>query len=273
MTPTASPRTERFPSRTSPPSTTQEHDQDTVELYRVLGSTMPLTDPEYGKWWASADGAWLYARILTRIGAPVSQTVNKAYGVGCEPADVANTAVTMLRQNFTRAYIRRAGDPWSYLAQMLKRELFNTAGIHLRAELGDDLFIPATGELDGAMTLQEAVEATCQQLAPLTPHHLHPALGPAVTYFAELGGPRISHLYTHATTDEELTNLGLGREHILAIANVVLGSRPRNAETSLIAGFLLGADFDPSSSLMHRKGLKKYCTRMAALESQEMLVG
>lgn len=273
MTPLASPRTERSTSRTSPPSTSEEYDQDTVELYRVLGPTMPLTDPEYGKWWASEDGAWLYARILSRIGGPVSQTVNKAYGVGCEPEDVANTAVTILRQDFTRAYIRRAGDPWSYLAQMLKRDLFNTAGLHLRAELGEDLFVPTTGQLDAAVTLHEAIEATCRRLIPLTPVHLQPAILPAVTYFAELGGPRISHLYTHATTDAELTSLGLEREQILTIANAVLGGRPRNAETSLIAGFLLDADFDPSSSLPHRKALKKYGSRMSALDPQEKLVG
>lgn len=272
MTPSASPRAERLPAHSGPLATAQEHDQDTVELFRVLGPAMPLTDPEYGRWWASEDGAWLYARILTRIGAPVSKTVNKAYGVGCEPTDVANTAVTMLRQNFTRAYIRRAGDPWSYLSQMLKRELFNTAGLHLRAELGDIFALP-TVDPDGVVSLKEAIEATCRHIVPLTPHRLRHAVDPAVTYFAELGGPRISHLYTHATTDEELTGLGLEREHILAIANIVLGSRPRNAETSLIAGFLLDADFDPTSSLLHRKALKKYGSRMAALDPQEMLVG
>lgn len=265
-------RAARLPPRTSPAGTTQENDQDTAELYRVLGPTMPLSDPEYGQWWASKDGEWLYARILARIGTSVSQKVNKSYGVGCEPADVANTAVPMLRQNFTRAYIRRAGDPWSYLAQMLKRELFNTVGLHLRAELDDVFAMPAAG-FDRAVSLEEAIDATCRQILPLTPQHLHPVVRPAVTYFAELGGPRISHLYTHATTDEELTGLGLGREHILAIANIVLGGRPRNAETSLIAGFLLDPDFDPSSSLLHRKALKKYGSRMSALEHQEKLVG
>jgi hypothetical protein len=85
---------------------------------------------------------------------------------------------------------------------------------------------------------------------------------------------RISHLYTHATTDDELTDLGLVREEILAIANAVLGSRSGGGQNSLIAAFLHDPAFDPRSSILHRRALQKFQSRMAGIATkQEALVG
>lgn len=259
------------------PSALDSRVSDAPELVRLLES-MPMTDPEYGAWWGTEEGRGLYEQIAERIGVPIASSLSQQFGVHHEPADVANTAFTVLRQDFVHAYIARATDPWSYLAQTVKRELLQGIGAHYRAELSDAVLegarVPAPAPAE--TSIQDAVELTYAHLAPMAPEDLHASLREAITYFAELGGARLSHLYTHATTDAEMTGLGLGREEILAIANAVLGARPHHGQTSLVAAFLRDPGFDPRSSLMHRRALKKFESRMAssAVRRQEgALVG
>lgn len=247
---------------------------DTAELLRVLGS-IPLDDASYGAWWNTADGRWLYGQVGTRVGIPLANSLRSKYGISYEAADVANTAFTVLRQDFVHAYILRAENPWAYLSQMLKREMLAEAGTHFRVELTEDALFEASAPPAGqsAVSIRDAAEMTFAVLAPGTPDHLRASLREAITYFSELGGARLSHLYTHATSDVELTGLGLVREEILAIANAVLGSRPNNAQTSLIAAFLKDPAFNPRSSILHRRALNKFQARMAASTKQEALVG
>jgi hypothetical protein len=258
-------------NREAPADEAETCARDASELTRILG-TIPMMDPAYGAWWSTADGTWLYERIRVRVGVSISATVNRLYGAGHEPADVANTAVTMLRQDFTHAYIRKAQDPWSYLSKMLKREMFNAVGTHFRTELGDCVLPAVADPQEQGASLAEAAEATWGLLAPMVLPDLRGPLRAAIDYFSELGGARISHLYTYATSDTELTDLGLSRPQILAIANAVLGARPNNSQNSLISAFLLDPEFDPSSSLLHRKALKKFGSRMAAANNPEVLV-
>lgn len=248
---------------------------ESTELLRVLAS-MPMSDPAYGSWWNTDEGRWLYSEINVRIGAPLAASLRHKFGVSYEAADVANTAFMILRQDFVHAYILRANDPWAYLSTMLKREMLSSAGAHFRVELTDDaLFESCAPPVEqAAVSLHDAAELTYEVLAPAAPAHLRGSLQEAILYFAELGGARLSHLYTHASSDLELTGLGLVREEILAIANAVLGSRPNNAQTSLIAAFLVDPTFDPRSSILHRRALKKFQSRMAGIATkQEALVG
>lgn len=248
---------------------------ETTDLLRVLAS-MPMSDPAYATWWDSDDGRWLYEEINTRIGTPLAASLRNKFGVNYEAADVANTAFIVLRQDFVHAYILRAVDPWAYLSQMLKREMLAAAGAHFRVELTDDVLfasdVPSPSQ--PLVTVQEAAGLTYDVLAPLMPSGLRDSLRQAIRYFAEPGGVRISHLYTHATNDDELTALGLVREEILAIANAVLGSRSSGGQNSLIAAFLHDPAFDPSSSIQHRRALNKFQSRMAGVATkQEALVG
>ncbi|MET4143727.1 hypothetical protein [Arthrobacter sp. UYCo732] len=248
--------------------------EESQELLRVLAA-MPMSDPAYGSWWATEQGAWFYEEITTRIGSPLAASLRTKYGVAYECADVANTAFTVLRQDFVHAYLLRADDPWAYLSQMLKREMLNAAGAHFRVELTDEALFEASSPVSGRsiVTVQDAAALTYNALAPLVPAQYRDKLRNAISYFAEPGGVRISHLYTHASNDPELTGLGLVREEILAIANAVLGSRPNNGQNSLIVAFLHDADFDPRSSILHRRALNKFESRMAGLTKQEALVG
>lgn len=237
---------------------------------------MPLSDPAYGAWWDTEAGRWLYSEISTRIGAPLAASLRNKFGVSYEASDVANTAFTILRQEFVHAYILRADSPWAYLSQVLKRDMLSSAGAHFRVELTDEVLLASSVPPveQSAVSVHDAAELTFQVLAPAAPEHLHGSLKEAILYFAELGGARLSHLYTHATSDAELTGLGLIREEILAIANAVLGSRPNNGQTSLIAAFLNDPAFDPRSSILHRRALNKFQSRMAgAATKQEALVG
>lgn len=237
---------------------------------------MPMSDPAYGSWWGTNEGAWLYEEISTRIGAPLAASLRSKFGVAYEAADVANTAFTVLRQDFVHAYVLRADDPWAYLSQMLKREMLNDAGAHFRVELTDEALFETAPPVSNLpmVTVRDAAALTYGALEPLTPEHHRDQLLSAITYFAEPGGVRISHLYTHASSDAELTGLGLIREEILAIANAVLGSRPNNGQNSLIAAFLHDPDFDPRSSILHRRALNKFQSRMAGIAvKQEALVG
>lgn len=245
------------------------------ELLNVL-ATIPMSDPAYGRWWGTEQGIWLYNEISSRIGGPLAASLRNKFGVSYEPADVANTAFALLRQDFAHAYLLRADDPWAYLSQMLKRDMLAAAGAHFRVELTDEALFEASARPmeQSPVSIYEAAEMTYEVLAPTTPEHLLGSLREAIMYFAQLGGARLSHLYTHATSDVELTGLGLVREEILAIANAVLGSRPNNGQTSLIAAFLNDPTFDPRSSILHRRALSKFQSRMVGIANkQEALVG
>jgi hypothetical protein len=257
------------------PDTMPRADGEPAELLDILAS-MPMSDPDYGTWWDSDKGRWLYTEISARIGVPLAASLRHKFGVNYEAADVANTAFMVLRQNFVHAYILRAEDPWAYLSQMLKREMLASAGAYFRVELTDEsLFNSSVPPVEQtAVSIHDAAELTFEALAPSAPEHVRAGLKDAILYFAELGGARLSHLYTHATSDTELTGLGLVREEILAIANAVLGSRPNNGQTSLIAAFLQDPAFDPRSSILHRRALNKFQSRMAGVATkQEALVG
>ncbi|MCC3299242.1 hypothetical protein [Arthrobacter caoxuetaonis] len=240
-------------------------------------STMPSTDPDYGQWWGTEAGQSFYREIAERVGRPIAYNINRQYGVSYEAADVANTAFTMLHQEFISAYIQRSEDPWAYLSTVLKREMISEIGGYFRTELTEAALYEGSTAVPvrPAATVAEAAELTAAALAQAAPAFPLPILQEAVFYFAERGHQRLSHLYTEATNDPELTSMGLVREEILAIANAVLGSRPDNELNSLMAAYLMDPAFDPKSSIRHRRALKKFATRIAKSHHQEMrqLVG
>lgn len=244
-------------------------------LLSLVGS-IPTTDPEYGLWWSTQDGWDLYAMILQRVGTPIALSVNRQYGVSYQAEDVANTAFLVMRQDFVATYLTRSLDPWAYLASVLKRETIRAAGAHFRTELTDEvLFVQDALYSAPPITVREAAVLTADVLGSAAPVLPQDVLLEAVMYFAERGHQRISHLYTSATVDPELTGRGLGREEILAIANAVLGSRPDTHLNSLIAAFLADPAFDPKVSIRHRRALKKFTARITKAHNQEMrqLVG
>lgn len=234
-------------------------------------SSMPSTDPEYGQWWGSADGLAFYAEVTERIGQPMAVSINRQFGVSYEPSDVANTAFTILRQEFISAYLRRSDDPWAYLSTVIKREMLRDIGGHFRTELTETVLFESTAHtaLRPAATLREAAELTAAALSAAAPSFPAPLLHEAVLYFVERGHQRLSHLYTSATVDPSLTDLGLVREEILAVANAALGSRPEHELNSLVAAFLMDPAFEPKSSIRHRRALEKFSARIARLHRQE----
>lgn len=238
---------------------------EAAELLGVLNG-IPMTDPAYGQWWGTNDGQWLYGQIADRIGLPLVVSSNRKFGVSYTPEDVANTAVASLRSETILPYIRTATDPWGYLASVLRRQLRRDAGAYFRTELDADAVRCMSYELDDGTNpkMSDGVEQTVARLQPYVDVSRHSSLREAVWYFAERGHGRLSHLYTAAARDPELTDLGLCHREILAIANAVLGSRPVHAHNSLLAGFLSSPGFDPGSSIPHRIALKKFGARMSS---------
>lgn len=240
--------------------------QDSL-LVTVLRS-MPDGEGEYGPWWSTPDGQWLYAEISERLGRPVASSVNRLYGVDYTATDVANTAVTVLCQDLLPRYVIRADSPWAYLGTALRRELIKDAGGHFRVELDEEHFTRATAAPRPVTTISEAVALTVAVLEDQAPA---PGLESVVSYLAERGASRISHAYSRAAADPRLQAEGLTRGQILAVANAVLGSRRGGA--SVIAGFLADPGFNPRESVPHRKALMKYRKRMIQTNTEESLVG
>jgi hypothetical protein len=236
--------------------------QDTTRLRDTLRE-VPEYGAGYGAWWGTDDGQWLHAMINDLIGVPVVKQVRRLYDASYESSDVANNAVAALSQNFVRAAVQRADDPWAYLYTTLKRELSGQAGRFFRTEMSEDITI-ANIESDshGRTNITEAIHLTAACLREITPKHLIPGMNEAVFFFAEHGHSRLSHLFTASTHDGELATLGLARHHILAIANAVLGSRPNHSESSILAGFLIDESWDPRASVPHRRALEKYAARI-----------
>ena len=73
---------------------------------------------------------------------------------------------------------------------------------------------------------------------------------------------RLSHLHTIAARSDELALLGYGGQRARALANVTVGARPDHSVTSLFAGFLLHAEWDPRYSPRHAAAIGEYSRRM-----------
>lgn len=240
--------------------------------------SIPDDDPDYGTWWGSPEGRHLYDAIIELVGHPAVVAANRHYGVAYEATDVANTAFTILRNRLVRQAIQASNDPWAYLAKILRREICRAAGTYYRHELTEQIVsdFADAARTSHAVTIYEAVDLTVECLGELSPHIGRGTLREAVLYFAERGHQRISHLFTAATVDAELTGRGLSRPEILAIANAVLGSRPDHGTNSIIAGYLADPTFEPGSSIPHRRALQKFQRRMTPLATRhesELLVG
>lgn len=178
--------------------------------------------------------------------------------------DVANTAVDMMSSRFIFAALQRADDQWAYLSAVLKRELIQQAGGYFRADADDDLTEVATHEPDALTPILEAIQLTTDCLTPLTPEDVLPHLKELIYYFAEHGHANLSRLHTTASRDPELLALDLAPRQILAVANVVLGSRPNHGDTSILGAFIQDRDWKPDLSPLHMQALAKYGARITS---------
>jgi hypothetical protein len=225
---------------------------------------IPAESADYGRWWGTSEGQWLYKRIQERIGKPLVLWVGRVYGPRYEAMDVANSAVDVMSSRFIVASLQRADDQWAYLAAVLKRELIQQAGGFFR----DDPEEEAASELrhdDSQYTpIIEAVQRTTECLRVHTPASVQPHLEELVYYFAEHGYANLSRLHTAASRDPELLARGLLPRQILAVANAVLGCRPNHGESSILGGFIQDRDWIPENSMVHVHALNKYATRMSS---------
>lgn len=226
--------------------------------------TIPDKIEAYGDWWKTDEGIWLLEAIRTRIGEPVTSHVHRYYGVEYDTRDVANTAVVALSNPVVRSKISKATDPWAYLYVALRRKMVRSAGNFFRVELdaGDRRFFYEDTTSSNQPQIVDAIQDTLDCLLPLTPPSLRQPVIDCVYYFAERGHARLSHLFTRSSKDNALLSLGLTREQILAVGNIVIGARPDHGRTSILAGYLKDADWSPYQSDPHRNALRKYSERL-----------
>jgi hypothetical protein len=237
---------------------------DDVQLLHAALESIPSSPDEQGAWWATSDGRWLHTRLTERISKGLAASFARRYGATFEPDDVTNTAVCVLARELALASLRRADDQWAYLYQVLRHEMLQQMGSWVSQELDPDRAteVVVDGPDPERVTVSDAVVRTLECLREVTPEPLRAALPEAVSYFAENGDSRLSHLHTRSARDVTLTGLGLSREQILALANIVLGARPNHGDTSLLGGYLRDAHWNPRTSPAHRRALEKYQARM-----------
>jgi hypothetical protein len=246
-------------------------DPDATPLNQCLASipTGPESESEYGSWWMSEQGQWLYDRVQKRVGKPLVLWVQRVYGPRYDMLDVANSAVDILSNPKVLRSVSDADDQWAYLFAVLKRELINQAGGYFREEVDienthDSMFIVTDGDDDNPHTpVLTAIQLTSEALKPFTPDNVLPHLEEIVYYFAERGHVNLSRLHTDGGREDDLIEYGVTPAQIRAVANAVLGSRPNHGENSLLAGFIQDDEWDLDTSEIHVRALEKYAARMA----------
>lgn len=237
-------------------------DAANAELVRILGH-IPRDGDAYGPWWGTPEGLALLNTIKTRLGNPITRVVLNLYGVNYDSDDVAHTAIEILAMTNTAEAVRFARNPWGYLYRILRRELFHQVGPFFRSDASDLIAPDPATKYDGDYTdMESAIQLTVRALLPFTPPAARDGLEDVVAYLANTAGHRLSRACTEVTQSPELAHCGYDSSQLRAITNVVVGSRPKYAETSLLAGFVNDRDWNPLASPTHVGALRRYQARM-----------
>jgi len=243
---------------------------DDMKLRSALAS-IASSELSYGLWLGTTEAKWLLETVETRIAGIIMTRFSRQHGIDFEASDIVNTAVILLANERVVESLESAADQWAYLYQVLNNDMLKQMGTRGNSalELAEQMADPDPDCDDEMPDVRSAMHLTVETLSPLTPAALRPHLREVVEHLAERGQVRISHAHTSSANDAELISLGLERQHILALANVVLGARPNHGENSILAGFLQDSDWKPSQSIPHRIALKKYRARMERASEPE----
>lgn len=224
-------------------------------------------------WWQEECGAALLTQIADHMAGPVVSSVRRELSVDIDAAEVRSIAWLLLSPE--RPVLMKhltSGDTnnaWAYLYTSVKNQVLDDVGRFFRRELTDE-HVPAMEGVEGdeRQSLDEVVHQTAQVLQPYTPRALHAGLVSAVMWMADTATQgRLSHLHTLAGRSDELARLGYGGQRARALANVTVGARPDHSVTSLFAGFLLHAEWDPRYSPRHAAAIREYARRMSVATS------
>lgn len=175
--------------------------------------------------------------------------------------DIVNSVIVGLCEEegrVARRIAQDALDPWDYLAKCAAgwvRALWGSRGIPI--ESLESVESSEAPEWERLTPIRDVAHRTRALLAPYTEARLREALLPLLLWLAHNPPQRVSHELSDrvaaASQFKEFTP-----EQIAAVANIAWGSRPRRAETSLMAALLTNPDFLPSDSPSHSRALLNY---------------
>lgn len=217
-------------------------------------------DPRY---WSTPAGAALLVQLERFVSPHVARQVRSKMKYSLEADEVTNTIIVQMasQESFVRG-LRKAMNPWGYLAECARRWSHTQAG-HRMLELdGMPGMDPAGAGLEerydpesGLTPLREVVASTVTTLLLYLGEDSTPNLAALVEWFALNPPQHQGHGHTDARRAGELSELGFTSEQIGAVANVTWGGRPNQRATSLFYGYLLDAGFEPAASSTHRAAL------------------
>ncbi len=240
------------------------------QLVQVLAS-IPDDRVAACAWWSSKLGLALLAQIEHHMTAPVVAAARRELSVEVDAGEVTSTAWLLLSPErsllLKHLLSPETVNPWGYLHASVKNQVLDDVGRYFRREITDALDNHAIDEpVEQEPTLEFAVARTASVLAPVTPSCLRESLVQAVDWMADAATRgRLSHLHTLAGRSPELHRLGFGGDRARALANVTVGKRPDHSVSSLLAGFLLQPQWEPTHSSRHAASIREYAMRMAAL--------
>lgn len=247
-----------------------------VEKFATWRLRSALTDlaEDQASFLSTAEGA----AFLEQLDAFFSSTIIAkacSWGYYMERGDVVNMIIerllTTLQEQPAKAPIRFAAsaeDPWGYLWTCSLRwagDEWGTRGEGL--EFAETLPARESSEYDSGLTpISDVIRLTFEELAPRTPQQNHVAILDLLGWLAVNPPQRLSYERDdRIAAHRHCPSLTIGQ--VIAVMKIARGSRPREAETSLMGQFLLDPNFDPVKSFTHIRALLTFKEAFRAAET------
>ena len=230
----------------------------------------------------TSEGLAFIAQLRSAVAPGVLSTARRA-GLSAswlDVNDVVHTALVELTRDRGRAARYAAasvGEPWAYVSRCLTgwmRDQWGTRAEPLQEEtliaLRDERTHHAAcdGGLDCGACVPPPMEAVIERmflaLAPALPTELRPPLKSLLRWCA-LNPPQ-RRSYEHADRAAAVTAFPmLPSQLVVLITQLSRGTRPRNAETSLMGAFLSDPTFRVSDSPLHTQSVLRWTAQVRGL--------
>lgn len=241
--------------------------------------------------WASDDGREFVEVLRVEFAAKIAVAVcRKARWQVITPDEVVNIAVAAFLDPVQPwGKIPAMQNPAGYLWQCILHAAFETVGTFadhakeghefvsgtvvdipdigaaalLVGTPGNDVAWLSTSSTNDMTPLGQACRSSVNVLRPVCPVSLHERLRTVIDWFALNPPTHRGHGHTDAATCLDTEQLGLTQKQSMAFAKICWGTRLREAETSILAWFLLHPDDSPIASPSHRAAIRQFGHEMA----------
>ena len=218
--------------------------------------------------WRTPSGGEFLRQLDRFVGSSVAGQVRGTLGYSIEAADITHTIVVQLSEQRSLVEgLRRAVDPWGYLARCARGWGWGQAShrmlaldalldVSLPGESVEEIVIPS----HGLTRMDEVIECTVKTVLGYVRNWAIGAamVRDAVGWFAANPPQHQGHGHIDARRAGEFKAWGFSVGQVGALANVTWGGRPNMHQTSLFYGFLLDSGFAPEASRTHRVALANF---------------